>query len=266
MRNVQPVSPTLCYPLQGTRGDQHGGGVVADVVDEVVDPKMAALGEPIVGTERIVYDDSNGPGALPARALPSPKAMTAHQRSIHDLTHLPYHPGCEVCVASRRPNTMHLSVKHSERSVPLMVADYCFPKHSDESDTLTVLVLRIFPYKLFLCCHVAAKGRDPIVVHRVARFIKECGLTQFTYRADREPAIMAMIEEACALTGREGTKDTLAGSTEEIYHYDMVDHDDSGAKLADELLIGDEPHVQGSKEVSSTHTAAPEVTHPGESQ
>ena len=89
MRNVQPVSPTFCYPLIGMRGDQHGDGVVADVEDEIVDPKMAALGEPIVGTERIVYDDSNGPGALPARALPSPKAITANQRSIHDLTHLP---------------------------------------------------------------------------------------------------------------------------------------------------------------------------------
>ena len=66
MRNVQPVSPTFCYPLQGTRSDQHGGGVVADVEDEVVDPKMAALGEPIVGTERIVYDDSTGPESLPA--------------------------------------------------------------------------------------------------------------------------------------------------------------------------------------------------------
>ena len=46
MRDAQPVSPTLCYPLQvqGTRGDQHGGGVVADVEDEVVDTKMAALG------------------------------------------------------------------------------------------------------------------------------------------------------------------------------------------------------------------------------
>ena len=153
---------------------------------------------------------------------------------------------------------MHLSLKHSERSVPLMVADDCFPKHSDESDTLTVLVLRIFPYKLFLCCHVAAKGRDPVVVHRVAWFIKECGLTQLTYRADREPAIMAMIGEACALTRREGTKDTLAGTAEEISHYDLVDHDDSGAKLADELLIGDEPHAQGSKEVSSTHTPPPQ--------
>ena len=64
MRNVQPVSPTFCYPLQGMRSYQHGGGVVADVVDEVVDPKMAALGEPIVGTERIVYDDSRWPWSV----------------------------------------------------------------------------------------------------------------------------------------------------------------------------------------------------------
>ena len=159
---------------------------------------------------------------------------------------------------------MHLSQKHSELTVPLMVGDYCFPKHSDEVDIITALIIRVYPYKLFFCCHVNAKGRDPIVIHRLARFIKSCGLTQFTYRADREPAIMAMIEEACALTGQNGSKDTLADNPGEISQADVIEINDDGAKLADEVAVGNEPHVMSSKEVSSTHTAAPELTHPGE--
>ena len=144
------------------------------------------LGEPIIGVERVVYDDETGPGAIPARPLPTPKSMSVAQRAIHDLTHLPYDPGCEICVSSRRPNTHHRSLHGGERSVPLVVGDYCFPKHSEESTTLTVLVVRVYPYKIFMCCVVPAKGRFPEVVRRLARFIKECGLTQFVYCSDRD--------------------------------------------------------------------------------
>ena len=141
-----PVSPhTLCCPLVGARIDQQR--VVVDGEEEVVDSKMAVLGEPIIGIERVVYDDTTGPGALSARPLTSPKSMSAMQRAIHDLTHLPYDPSCEICVSTRRPNTHHRSLKMSEREIPLIVGDYCFPKHSDEADPLTVLVIRVYPYK-----------------------------------------------------------------------------------------------------------------------
>ena len=77
---------------------------------------------------------------------------------------------------------------------------------------------------------------------------------------------MAMIEEASALTGRNGSKDTLADIPGEISQADAIEINDDGAKLADEVAVGNEPHVMSSKEVVSTHTAAPELTHPGESQ
>ena len=159
--------------------------------DEEVDPKMAAMGEPIIGVERVVFDDATGPGAIPARPLPTPKSMSSSQRAIHDLTHLLYEPGCEICAASRRPNTQHRSLHEGEREVPLMVGDYCFPRHSDDAQALTVLVVRVYPYKVFMCCVVPVKGRCPKVIQRLARFIKECGVTHFTYRSDREPAIAA---------------------------------------------------------------------------
>ena len=77
---------------------------------------------------------------------------------------------------------------------------------------------------------------------------------------------MAMIEEACASTKRNGCKDTLADNPNEISQADVIEINDDGAKLADEVAVGNEPHVMSSKEVSSTHTAAPELTQPGESQ
>jgi hypothetical protein len=172
MIHISPVSPVVfVYPIEVTLDDQRDEvGVDGDDAD----PRMAVMGEPIVGVDKVVYDDSTGHGALAARPLSSPKTMSAAQRAIHDLTHLPYDPGCEVCVSTRRPNTPHLSMKLSDRVIPLLVGDYCFPKHSGDSEGLTTLVINVYPYKLCFVCVVPVKGRDPRVVNRLERFIKEC--------------------------------------------------------------------------------------------
>ena len=257
-----PVRPlTYLCPLRGERDDQQGG-VDEDCDDG--DPKMAMMGEPIVGMDRVIYDETTGPGALQARPLVSPKAMSAEQRAVHDLTHLPYHPGCEICVSCRRPNTHHKSLKNPERTVPLMVGDYCFPKHNDDSDPMTVLVIRVYPYKLFFACSVSSKGRDPHVINRLARFIKECGLLHFTFRSDREPAIMSMMEEAVALSGRRGTKDNVEEAPGAIAHDELFDA--NGDLRPGEAEVDGDAHVPSTVAVDSAHTAAPELTHPGESQ
>ena len=87
------------------------------------------------------------------------------------------------------------------RTIPLVVEDYGFPKTADENPTMTMPVMRGYPYKTSMCCKVPGKGRDPQVVAKIVRFIKETGLTHFAYQSDREPAITAMIDEAYALSG-----------------------------------------------------------------
>lgn len=265
MNIASPVRPAvLCFPIEVTRDNQQGG-VGGD--DDEADPKMAMVGEPIVGLERVVYDESTGPGALAARPLPSPKSMSAAAKTIHDLTHLPYDPGCEICVYTRRPNTHHRSVK-SDRTIPLLVGDYCFPKHSGDMESITTLVIRVYPYKLFFVCVVPVKGRDPRIVQRLERFIKECGLVHFTFRSDREPSIVAMLEEACALAGRRGTHES-GTPTEPTVPAPTVSHDDLvnvDGTLDLEPRCDDEPNTPKSADMPSSHTAAPEMTHPGESQ
>ena len=246
----------------GPRDDQGDSGVGID--EEEVDRSLAMTGEPIIGMDKVVYDEETGPGALDVRPMPAPRGMSAKQRAVHDITHLPYDPNCEICTSCRRPNTHHRSVSSSERAVPLMVGDYAFPKHSDESDTLTLLVIRVYPYKLFFCCAVPSKGRHPEVVRRLERFIRECGLTHFTYRSDREPAIQAMMEEAVSLAGRNGKKNGQPSEESAIEHSQLV----SGGGLAEmPPLIDDDSDAEVAVVDSEpTHTAAPELTHPGESQ
>jgi hypothetical protein len=232
--------------------------------EEDVNPKHALLSDPIVGMDKITWDDGKGPGAITAKPLPSPKSMTDAQRRIHDLTHLPYEPGCPICVSCRRPNDHHRKKKDHERSIPLLCGDYGFPKSSSDDEALTTLVMRVYPYKIYLCTWVPSKGRDPRVVSRIVRFMKEVGLTHFAYRNDREPAIVAMIEEACALSGRKGVNISPGE--------DVLDEDvdvnmfiSNGELTAADLNVGDSTGFHDAIPDVSTHVATPELSHPGES-
>ena len=126
-----------------------------------------------------------------------------------------------------------------------------------------MLVIKIYPYKLFFVCVVPAKGRDLRVVQRLARFIRECGLVRFTFRSDREPAIVAMLKEACAITGRNGVRADLAAASDNVVSHDSLVAGDDALNINPD--VSDEPDNQPSAD-HVAHTAAPELTHPGESQ
>ena len=132
--------------------------------------------------------------------------MTPAAFEKHCLTHLPYHPGCPICAATRRPNDQHRKSHESARTVPLLVGDYGFIRSSmdDKSLLQTVVVLRILPYKLLFASVVPVKGLDMAVANRINRSIRGAGLVHFAYRSDREHAITSLREEAIRLYGRRG--------------------------------------------------------------
>ena len=186
---VSPVSPGR---IQLTRPVKYG-----EDEGKIINPKDVLFGDPIVGNESVTLTE-HGPGALDPRVMTSPKSMSASQRARHWTTHLPYDPSCEVCVRCRRPNVPDHAVQNDTREIPLLVGDYGFIRDSRAQDSVTTLVMNLYPFNIFFACAVAAKGPDPLVVARLAQSIKDCVLTHFAYRSNREPAIMAMIKETCA--------------------------------------------------------------------
>ena len=255
-----PVRPRhFCCPVVVRDGESVKGDD-----EEDVNPKHAVLSDPIVGMDKVTWEDGKGPGAIAAKPLPSPKPMTDAQRRIHDLTHLPYEPGCPICVSCRRPNDHHRRVKDRQRSIPLVVGDYGFPKSSGDDEPLTTLIMRVYPCKVFLCTWVPSKGRDPRVVARIVRFFKEVGLTHFAYRNDREPAIVAMIEEACGLSGRRGVK-ISPGSDVPDDHVDVSQFISNGEITNEDVNVGDSVDINKPVPDVTSHIATPELSHPGES-
>ena len=113
---------------------------MADMRDAVMDDK-------IIGVE-VTTTDEHGPGALVPRELPKPHRMLPSKEAKHWLTHLPYDPACELCVQCRRPNSHHRGSTKDERTIPLLVGDYCFVKDSSDGEQVTGLVLKLYPFNI----------------------------------------------------------------------------------------------------------------------
>ena len=63
MSNSDSLRPTiLLCPVRAESDDHRSGVSFGEDVDEVVDKGHAMTSEPIVGTDRVVYDDATGQG------------------------------------------------------------------------------------------------------------------------------------------------------------------------------------------------------------
>ena len=205
-----------------------------------------------MGTEHVTLD-SHGPGAIEVEPMASPPDMTPAQWAKHVITHLPYHPGCSICRACKRQNRAHVRSHEADRAIPLLVGDYAFCRDSKDESLATLLILRLYPYKLIFAFVVPAKGPDPLVVTRLAKLITDCGLVHFAYRSDKEPAIIAMIQEACSMAGRKGVHVRGDDESEVI----LGDGDSQTGELQPEV------HPRA---IEQSSVAVPEHSHPGESQ
>ena len=124
-----PVSPMVCM-VRATNQEEAGKEETPSGEDDgepVVDFGHARLKDPIIGVKDVISNE-HGDGAIPAEPMKAPKSMTTAEWERHCVTHLPYHPSCPLCRAARRPNVQHRLSHEFERTIPLLVADYCFVK------------------------------------------------------------------------------------------------------------------------------------------
>jgi hypothetical protein len=88
-------------------------------------------------------DDQEGPEeALAAKPARDPLAPSQAERDAHEATHLPFRSWCEECVCGRRDNPPHTRRAPEERMVPEVLMDYAFVRRRDETQTMTVLILK----------------------------------------------------------------------------------------------------------------------------
>ena len=121
--------------------------------EEVRDRETAQQEEEEANLEHAISTKDVIPGAEQqesplATPLPTPPTMTAAERAQHNLHHLPPHRGCPICAANRTPNTAHFQSHEHERTIPLLVGDYCFLRSIIDKPLITCLVMRLYPYRI----------------------------------------------------------------------------------------------------------------------
>ena len=197
--------PSLSQPATGS---EEGADVDDGAADEVTEDdelremnRALETGAGFEGganiSDGILCGPTDGSGSLAQKpqVLRGPHTPSQSEIDTHNLTHLPYISWCPHCVATRRPNASHATSK-TESTLPFLVTDYCYLRDSVDQDLLTVLVARVYPWKMAFAMAVNVKGRDEDAIKRLAHFIKTCGLSQFTYRSDQEKSLLALVEEA----------------------------------------------------------------------
>ena len=156
--------------------------------------------------ERVVVEEEveidSGDAWQTLKGMPEPIKPSRSDIQRHNLTHLPYKSWCPHCVAARRNAAPHLIQKNGEqRSVPLLVFDYAFPRAADETETVTCLIGKMYPMRTTFGVVCDQKGRDPHVISRLAAFIRENGVRHIVYKSDQEESISAMAKEAIKQVG-----------------------------------------------------------------
>ena len=119
--------------------------------------KDAVMDDNIIGVE-VTTTNEHGPGAMEPRVLPTPHRMLPSKEAKHWLAHLPYDPACELCVQCKRHNSHHRESTKDERTIPLLVGDYCFVKDSSDGEQVTGLVLKLYPFNILFGCVVQSKA------------------------------------------------------------------------------------------------------------
>jgi hypothetical protein len=155
--------------------------------------------------------------ALAARPLRDPRAPTASERAAHEATHLPFRSWCEVCVAGRRDNPAHRSIKveGDEIAVPELSMDYCFVRREEEEEVVTILVIKDRISRAIRAVRVVRKGAESeSEVVRVVECVRSFGHRgKVVLKSDGEPAILAL-KEAIARKLPEGTISVESAATE----------------------------------------------------
>lgn len=209
----------------------------------------ADLGSIIVGTESV---QSCRHSLAP---LPLPKPMSPAEYAKHCATHMPHHPGRPFCVMGRRPNSHHRRLPSRNRTVTHVVADYGFLRCRD-GDLVTMLVVDVRPWKVYFSTVCSVKGPELSVAHRLAQFVKDCGLRHFTFKSDHNAAVRSLLLEASRLASLKAEEDEP----------EDADSEDAPDDVQPKLVANDSTLGLANATKDVAPAAVPETSSPGEYQ
>ena len=138
-----------------------------------------------------------------------PKQPTARERALHEVTHLPYRPWCQHCVATRSYGDHHATVADPEetaqRERPTIQADFFFCEERGEESKY--ILLMVDTWTRFVHTEPLKVRNKRSVGEAMARFLGDLGYSETVELAvDNENFLFAGMEFCKDVRLRMGLK------------------------------------------------------------
>ena len=150
-------------------------------------------------------DDEPG-SKLGSQALPTAAAPSQREKEEHFVSHYPFRSWCEHCIRGKAKAMRHVRVDHSDETVPVISADYCFMNSVDDTvitdevqkKHAPVLVVHDRWSKTIYAHVLPYKGvsQGPVGSKCLLNDLKKLGYPKMVMRYDPEPALNSVVEAA----------------------------------------------------------------------
>eukprot|EP00435_Cladocopium_sp_Y103_P022455 s491_g5.t1 len=129
-----------------------------------------------------------------APALPEPPSEAA--QDLHRLTHTPYQPWCESCVAHRARADRHAhDFSSKDGSCPTISFDYFYTKAGEQRqdpDALVALILVDSKTGYLGCVPMSSKAQFDLATKEIIAFCQTLGYNKVMLRCDNEPSVVQL--------------------------------------------------------------------------
>ena len=159
-----------------------------------------------------------GEMSRPVYSQPVPDEPTAEEVDRHRLTHHPFAPWCELCVAHRAVQDAHREQEHTTSSHSCVSFDFGFASRLDGEETSCALYIHDRDTGAMHVIPTPAKGGKYLnyLCTEFCRFLIWIGHTTVALKCDQEPSTLSVLEavkKTCRALGiRTLTETVPAGS------------------------------------------------------
>ena len=168
-----------------------------------------------VDVARKEFHRKKGDEGEEARMQSIPKQPTKAERQVHELTHWPFQPWCQACVACRAKEDPHHSHgpqrEEAHSSFPVLSMDFFYTRGGEAPEPENVEEIRRYDgderggvcllvtddwTKGVLALPIPGKGRAHLkyLAGEIMKYISGCGFSTVALKSDGEPA-MRMLQE-----------------------------------------------------------------------
>ena len=143
------------------------------------------------------------------KTLSVPLEPSAEERTIHELTHLPFRSWCKYCVQAKSKQSHSHTIKESQ---PVIQVDYSYlSTELDPDKSVTLLTATDVLTKLSMTCVVPKKGKSRYAQAELKRFVFETGRTFGIIQHDAEASLQALVEAVLTDLGGLSRRTTPVG-------------------------------------------------------